>query len=95
MKNILIIKTKTKMKKIYKFMMAIALMVVGFNSIAQAPVPDLIHYKFNGTGSLVTNYASSPPVGTATGTMLGAITQTGGINCLNAGVAKSLLPLIA
>jgi hypothetical protein len=89
-KNILIIKTKTKMKKIYKFMMAIALMVVGFNSIAQAPVPDLIHYKFNGTGSLVTNYASSPPVGTATGTMLGAITQTGGINCLNAGVGSGV-----
>jgi hypothetical protein len=78
------------MKKIYKFMMAISFMGIGFNSIAQAPVPDLIHYKFNGTGSLVTNYASAPPVGTATGTLLGAITQTGGINCLGAGVGSGI-----
>lgn len=51
---------------------------------AQVPVPDVLHYLFNGTGTSVTNYASSPPAGTATGTIVGAQTQTGTIGCMNA-----------
>ena len=34
-------------------------------------VPEILYYKFDGTGSSVPNEASSPPTGTATGTILG------------------------
>ncbi len=51
---------------------------------AQAPVPDLFHYKFDNVGTTVTNYATNPPLGTATGTIVGGQTQTGAINCMNA-----------
>jgi hypothetical protein len=75
------------MKKIYSLTL---LLFAAFSIKAQAPTPDLIHYKFNGTGSLVTNYASSPPAGTATGTIMGTQTQTGGINCMGALVGTGL-----
>ncbi len=78
------------MKKNYSFILACLLSVNAFISKAQAPIPDLIHYKFNGTGSLVTNYASTPPVGAATGTLLGALTQTGSIGCIGAGVGSGV-----
>ncbi|MDP3147259.1 MAG: T9SS type A sorting domain-containing protein [Bacteroidota bacterium] len=74
------------MKKNYKFILSFLLSVSTLILLAQAPVPDLLHYKFNGTGTLVTNYASAPPVGTATGTLVGAQTQTGTIGCIGAGV---------
>ncbi|MCE3229544.1 MAG: hypothetical protein K0S32_4095 [Bacteroidetes bacterium] len=69
------------MKKIYSLSF---LLLAAFTTKAQAPTPDLIHYKFNNTGTLVTNYASAPPAGTATGTIMGAQTQTGAINCMGA-----------
>jgi hypothetical protein len=78
------------MKKIYNVITAISFMGIGFNSMAQAPVPDLLHYKFNGASTLVTNYASTPPVGTATGTMMGALTQTGTIGCIGAVVGSGI-----
>lgn len=40
-------------------------------------VPELLHYKFNGTGTSVPNLASTPPPGAATATIKGALTQTG------------------
>ncbi len=69
------------MKKIYSLILLTFLQLLR----AQVPTPELLHYKFNTTSTLVTNFASSPPPGTATGTIVGtALTQTGSINCLNA-----------
>ena len=48
------------------------------SSAAQADsMPELVHYRFEGTGTAVPNLASAPPVGTTTATIMGAITQTG------------------
>lgn len=40
-----------------------------------AQVPELLYYRFDGTGTSVPNEASSPPSGTATATILGDQTQ--------------------
>ncbi len=53
-------------------------------SKAQVPTPDLLHYKFDGTGATVTNYATSPPPSATVGTIVGAQTQTGVIGCMPA-----------
>lgn len=37
--------------------------------------PDILHYRFDESGSTVTNYASTPPSGTQTATMMGSLTQ--------------------
>jgi hypothetical protein len=58
--------------------------LISFVINAQVPIPEILHYKFDGVGSSITNYASSPPVGTAMGTIVGAQTQTGSVNCINA-----------
>ena len=66
---------------------ALTIASVGFAiniASAKVPAPDLLHYLFNGSGTSVTNYATSPPLGTATGTIVGAQTQTGSIGCMNA-----------
>lgn len=47
------------------------------NTARADSVPEILHYKFNETGTTVTNYASSPPAGTATATIMGSLTQTG------------------
>lgn len=57
---------------------------------AQVPTPDILHYRFGPSGTTVTNVASSPPVGTATGTILGTMTQTGNINCMGALVGSGV-----
>jgi hypothetical protein len=57
---------------------------------AQVPTPDILHYKFGPSGTTVANVASSPPVGTATGTLLGTQTQTGAINCMGALVGSGV-----
>ena len=43
--------------------------------------PELLWYKFDGVGTNVTNYASSPPPGTATATLMGGLTQGGSAIC--------------
>src|SRR5687767_2181114 len=59
------------MKKLY----SILIIVLSFSLLkAQAP-PELIHYSFNNTGSLVPNFASNPPPGTTTGTITNGMTQ--------------------
>ncbi len=75
------------MKKIYTLTLFLAI-ALGMNS--QVPTPDILHYKFNNNGPLVTNYASTPPPGTGTGTIMGTQTQTGGINCMGALVGTGL-----
>ena len=47
-------------------------------SAAQADsVPELLHYRFDDSGTSVDNLASSPPVGTTTATLMGLLTQAG------------------
>jgi VCBS repeat-containing protein len=64
------------MKKLYTLIILSVFMLTQI-AFAQAP-PEIIHYDFNGTGTLVTNLASSPPPGTATGTLLGTGLTIGG-----------------
>ncbi len=51
----------------------VALMCLG-NLFAQS-IPELLYYDFNGSGTTVPNLASTPPAGTATATLMGAMTQ--------------------
>jgi len=55
----------------------LAFFCCGASSALADSVPELLHYKFEGTGTSVPNLASSPPTGTATATLMGALTQTG------------------
>ena len=41
--------------------------------------PEILHYKFDGTGTSVPNFATNPPSGTATATISGGQTQSGGL----------------
>lgn len=40
-------------------------------------VPEVLHYRFDGTGTTVPNLASSPPVGAENAMIMGGVTQTG------------------
>ncbi len=44
-------------------------------------IPEVLYYKFNGAGTTVPNYASAPPPGTATATIMGGVTQGGTTLC--------------
>lgn len=44
-------------------------------AVAQAPVPEILHYTFDQDGTAVPNRASSPPAGTTNGTIQGLYTQ--------------------
>ncbi|MBS1593326.1 MAG: gliding motility-associated C-terminal domain-containing protein [Bacteroidetes bacterium] len=55
--------------------------LVSLATNAQAPTPDVIYYTFDGTGTTVPNLATAPPSGTATGTLMGSITQGGAGLC--------------
>jgi hypothetical protein len=78
------------MKKLY--MLALA-MGAAFVIQAQAPTPELLYYKFDGTGTTVPNQALTPPPGTGTATIQGAITQNPGNLCngslIGSGLASS------
>jgi hypothetical protein len=56
-------------------------------------IPELLYYKFDGSGTSVPNYASAPPPGTATATLMGGLTQGGSNICngtvIGTGVASS------
>jgi len=45
------------------------------------PIPEILYYDFNGSGTSVPNLASAPPVGTTTATIVGAQTQGAGGVC--------------
>ena len=63
------------------------------SSFAQLLTPEVLYYKFDGSGTSVPNYASAPPVGTTTATIMGGITQGGTTLCdgslIGSGVASS------
>jgi hypothetical protein len=44
---------------------------------APLPVPEILHYTFDESGTTVTNHASAPPAGTQTGTILGTTYSQG------------------
>jgi hypothetical protein len=44
-------------------------------TVSSAPMPELLYYKFDGSGTSVPNYASNPPTGTANATLTGSLTQ--------------------
>jgi len=51
-------------------------LVAAVSASAQVPpVPEILYYKFNESGATVTNHASAAPAGTATATVVGALTQ--------------------
>lgn len=64
---------------IHTFLTAVLASQFAFTaSRAQADsVPEILHYKFSGTGTNVPNLASAPPSGTTTATINGGLTQTG------------------
>lgn len=80
------------MRKIYSFSALILLTVLSAQVFGQTlPIPEVLYYKFNESGTTVTNYASTPPVGTATATILGSITQgTAGSSCDGALIGSGL-----
>lgn len=59
------------MKKIY----ALLLCLLGFGLGAFAQTPELLYYNFEGSGTSVPNLATMPPTGTATATLVGAMSQ--------------------
>lgn len=61
--------------KLLRGMLATAFFGVTSSAWSQAPTPELLHYRFDGTGTSVPNLASAPPAGTATATIQGALTQ--------------------
>lgn len=65
------------MKHIFSSLLAGCGMLIAGTLSAQLAAPEVLYYDFNGTGTSVPNLASAPPVGTATATILGTVTQGG------------------
>lgn len=70
---------KTFLFNFKKTTLLICAIFIGFLSTAQ-PLPELIYYDFNGSGTSVTNLASSP-VGNQPATIVGGYTQGGSGFC--------------
>ncbi len=63
-------------RKITLLFAAFTFVLISADMMAQqGTVPEILYYKFDQTGSSVTNSASNPPVGAATGTIVGGQTQ--------------------
>ncbi len=82
------------MNMLSKRLLLICLVCLSLNAFGQTiPNPELLYYKFNEVGTSVTNYATTPPAGTATATILGGITQGSNGQCdgalIGSGVASS------
>lgn len=54
------------------------------------PTPELLYYRFDGTGTTVPNQALTPPPGTATATIMGGLTQGGAGQCNTALVGSGI-----
>lgn len=70
-----------------------ALAVQGLRAQSTIPDPEILYYKFDEVGTSVTNYATNPPAGTATATIMGGVTQGGASSCdgalVGSGVSSS------
>ena len=53
------------------------LLVIATSAMAQTapPVPEVLYYRFDGTGTQVPNLSQNPPVGTAMADIMGGETQ--------------------
>ena len=53
------------------------LLVIATSAMAQTapPVPEVLYYRFDGTGTQVPNLSQNPPVGTAMADIMGGVTQ--------------------
>src|SRR3954462_15105780 len=63
----------TILRRLFTFVFAFA--AIHLVHSASAPTPEILFYKFNGTGTSVPNEASAPPAGTTTATLMGGLTQ--------------------
>ncbi|MCW3072438.1 MAG: hypothetical protein JWO44_2328 [Bacteroidetes bacterium] len=77
------------MKKTYSLACILFFVLALSQSYAQS-VPELLYYKFDGSGTTVPNMASAPPAGTATATIVGAPTQGGNGQCSGALIGTGL-----
>lgn len=77
-------------KQLSLFAGLLALAVQGLWAQSTIPDPEILYYKFDEVGSTVTNYATNPPVGTATATIMGAVTQGGASSCDGALVGSGI-----
>lgn len=48
---------------------------------AQAPIPEILYYRFDGNDTIVPNYASNPPSGTDTAYIVGGLIQDSAGQC--------------
>jgi hypothetical protein len=62
------------MNKTFTKIVAFACCLMGTSAFAQL-TPELLYYKFDGIGTNVPNYASTPPPGTTNATLMGGLTQ--------------------
>jgi PKD repeat protein len=62
------------MRRLFTFLL---LLLGGSSLFAQLLTPEVLYYKFDGSGTSVPNLASAPPVGTTTATIMGGLTQGG------------------
>ena len=70
--------------------LAFALLLLPAAVFAQAPTPELLYYKFDGTGINIPNLATTPPVGTGTATIVGSQTQGSTGQCGGALIGNGL-----
>ncbi len=68
------------MKKIVTKLVTLLAVLGGTSAFAQL-TPEVLYYKFDGSGTTVPNLASAPPPGTATANILGGLTQGGSSIC--------------
>ncbi len=65
---------KTTLRNMGGLFCAMVLTLFSLHTFAQN-TPEVLYYKFDGTGTTVPNLATAPPAGTATATLMGGITQ--------------------
>lgn len=78
-------KTTVMKQKITLLLACLTLILFAKEVSAQGTVPEILYYKFNQTGTTVTNEASNPPAGTNTATINGGLTQ-GGVGLCETGL---------
>ncbi len=64
------------------YLLLLLMLPISGNLLAQTvPNPELLYYRFEGTGTSVPNEALTPPSGTTTATIMGSVTQGSGGVC--------------
>ncbi len=62
------------------------LLLAGACFLAKAQTPEILYYKFDNTGTTVSNLALNPPAGAATATVMGNLTLGTNTTCLGNGL---------